>query len=369
MWPFTPRYITEARHVLHAGKKLLHYKRDLWNEAQIAACEEILAALKKAIRSRNREAIKTQTEALEKLAQKLVRPEPHQGLRENIEVFIVAIVLAAGIRAYFLQPFKIPTGSMQPTLYGVVGYPTDKPAPNILARAAQFAIIGRSWIDIRAEREEIVVALRERTMLNFFIFTDIVTMDSQGRQKTYTAFAPADVIRRDFKVFPGQSRYSPGEPIVQGYVDTGDQVFVDKMSYNFVHPKRGDVFVFRTTNIRGIAADHTQYYIKRLAGLPGDKLQIKPPYLYVNDKLAPEKVFARVMSLENGYKGYSNMGAMHLKSPDETFIVPPNCYFALGDNSNNSSDSRNWGIVPEQNVTGRGFIVYWPFTKRWGLIR
>jgi signal peptidase I len=49
--------------------------------------------------------------------------------------------------------------------------------------------------------------------------------------------------------------------------------------------------------------------------------------------------------------------------------VPPRSYFALGDNSYHSRDSRDWGIVPEVNVAGRGLFVYWPFSERWGLIR
>ena len=69
--------------------------------------------------------------------------------------------------------------------------------------------------------------------------------------------------------------------------------------------------------------------------------------------------------------GYSNPGfpAQYLTTPTERFTVPPHSYFALGDNSYNSSDSRYWGIVPEKNVIGRGFVVYWPFSSRWGFIR
>lgn len=76
------------------------------------------------------------------------------------------------------------------------------------------------------------------------------------------------------------------------------------------------------------------------------------------------------MSCENGYRGYSNpQAALYLTTPEETFTVPPHSYFALGDNSYNSSDSRYWGIVPERNVIGRGYFVYWPFSSRWGFIR
>jgi signal peptidase I len=107
-----------------------------------------------------------------------------------------------------------------------------------------------------------------------------------------------------------------------------------------------------------------------LAGTPGDNLRIKAPKLFINGHEALNHPFQRVMSCENGYQGYSNPGAAeYLSTPKETFTVPGHAFFALGDNSYNSSDSRYWGIVPERNVIGRGFFVYWPFSERWGFIR
>jgi signal peptidase I len=74
------------------------------------------------------------------------------------------------------------------------------------------------------------------------------------------------------------------------------------------------------------------------------------------------------MSTKNGYGGYRLSGE-HLSDPDEPFRVPERNYFAMGDNSANSFDSRYWGGVPEENLVGRGLLVYWPFTRHWGLIR
>ena len=159
--------------------------------------------------------------------------------------------------------------------------------------------------------------------------------------------------------------------IARGAVDTGDQVFVDKFSYNFVKPHRGDVFVFRTKHILLIPEDPetgAPFYIKRLAGLPGDELRIDPPNLYINGKIAQGFGFSRVMGAKFPYAGYS-FGRDYLATPDKPYVVPQDGYFAMGDNSYNSYDSRYWGGVPEENLVGRGFIVYWPFNRHWGLIR
>jgi signal peptidase I len=177
-------------------------------------------------------------------------------------------------------------------------------------------------------------------------------------------------LKQDFHVLPGSS-YRRGQTIAHGYVDTGDQVFVDKFSYNFVKPHDGDVFVFRTDHIFGIPGDPetgAPFYIKRLVGTPGDTLRLDPPLLYINGKLAQGVGFRRVMSAKPPYHGYAP-GHDYLAKPTDTYTLPAHGYFAMGDNSYNSYDSRYWGPVPEKNLVGRGLFVYWPFTSHWGLIR
>ena len=155
---------------------------------------------------------------------------------------------------------------------------------------------------------------------------------------------------------------------------------MDKLTYHFRSPRRDDVFVFRTTGIAGIGMSdpnvRSQFYIKRLAGVPGDTLRIAAPELFINSRRAEGFGYGRVMSgtrnqSHQGYRGYANQPspALHLTSPSETFTAPTDGYIALGDNSYNSADSRYWGPVPARNVVGRGFLVYWPFTRHWGVIR
>ena len=105
-----------------------------------------------------------------------------------------------------------------------------------------------------------------------------------------------------------------------------------------------------------------------MAGLPGDQLRIDSPFLYINGKKAQRYGFERVMSARPPYRGYAP-GHEYLAKPDQTYTVPRDGYFAMGDNSYNSFDSRYWGPVPVENLVGRGLFVYWPFFPHWGLIR
>ncbi|MBE2203016.1 MAG: signal peptidase I [Chthoniobacterales bacterium] len=373
MFLITPRYIKEAKHYLYGARKFLSYKRDILSKDQLERLEARIVDLKGAMKEKRCEPVHDAIRELDALIGKITPPAKDAGWRENVEVFLVAIVIAAGIKAFLLQPFRIPTGSMQPTLFGIVGTPTNSPPPNPLVRVFEFVCLGRHYIDLKARETDVVTGLRERTYLNFFTFTEIVF-----RRGSYTLFVPRDPLARYFHVVPGRE-YRAGEVIARGHMDTGDQVFVDKVSYNFVKPAAGDVFVFKTTGIMKIESGldpalGSQHYIKRLAGLPGQTLRIAPPRLYVDGQVPQQFVFERVMSGKNGYNGYSNgpegrAGFTYLGSPDDTYKVPADGYFALGDNSWHSRDSRDWGFVPERNVTGRGLFVYWPFTARWGLIR
>ncbi|MDX2082179.1 MAG: signal peptidase I [Terrimicrobiaceae bacterium] len=373
MFPFRPRYLKEAKNYLHGARKFLNYKRDILKPDQIAKIEERVAGLKAAMREKRCEPVLDAMKEIDALIGKISPPPKDAAWRENVEVFLVAIVVAAGIKAFLVQPFRIPTGSMQPTLFGIVGTPTESSPPNIIQRAFEFVALGRHYIDLRAAEDDVVVRLQERTYANFFTFTDIVC-----RKRTYTLFVPAKPLEAGFRVIPGRE-YRRGDVIARGHMDTGDQVLVDKMSYNFVKPKDGDVFVFKTTDITRIEETidprfGSQHYIKRLAGTPGQTLRISPPSLFVNGQVPEQFVFQRVMSMKDGYRGYSNRPAGGppfpiLGGPEKSFTVPPKSYFALGDNSYHSSDSRYFGPVPERNVAGRGFFVYWPFTSRWGLIR
>ena len=272
---------------------------------------------------------------------------------------MVAIVVAVGIRSYFLQPFDLPD-RYKPTLNGIIGHPARR--RYIYGRSAS-SLCWATTIDVVSPDDRAFFKSSRENFCFFFIAWLIC-------QAKFSLYAPPETLTHDFNIFPGRT-YHRDEIIARGAVDTGDQVFVDKFSYNFIKPHRGDVFVFRTNHIFGIREDPqtgSPFYIKRLAGLPGDELRIDPPFLYINGEKAAGFGFARVMAAKPPYRGYA-LGRDYLSDPKQSFVVPKDGYFAMGDNSYNSYDSRYWGPVPEENLVGRGLFVYWPFNRHWGLIR
>jgi signal peptidase I len=391
---FVPRYVKHGKLLLRHGRKFLHYKRDILSEADLADVQNHIGRLQSALRSRDERTINETTEQLDHLLASKTPVTWETHWRENCEVILVAILVAVGIRSYFLQPFKIPTGSMQPTLNGIIGYPSsyrneheipvDKrdhyekqndgwylngyspnSKPNLIRRIAEYVILGRNYIDVVSKEDDEIVQIVPKKFLFFFTFSRIIC-----ERQNFLVYAAPETLRGDFHVVAG-SAYKQGDIIARGAIDTGDQVFVDKFSYNFVKPHNGDVFVFRTDHIFGIAADPQSgapFFIKRLAGLPNDTLRIEPPLLYINGKIADGLGFKRVMAAKGAYRGYDK-GRDYLARPDDVYNVPAHGYFALGDNSYNSLDSRYWGPVPEENLVGRGLLVYWPFNRHWGIIR
>lgn len=190
---------------------------------------------------------------------------------------------------------------------------------------------------------------------------------------------------------PLGKKVKKGDPILNFDILTGDLLFVDRFTYNFFPPKVGQGFVFKTENIhspnmrdRNTGEQIAQYYIKRLVGEPGDKLEVRKPKDLITDGAPVDLTNAEGQLFRNGapisgadafgknsrkeglYPGYTAAGNL---SYGEVLTIPGKSYFAMGDNSPDSSDGRFWGFVPEKDVVGRPLFIYYPLTSRWGPAR
>ena len=396
---FKPRWKKEALQLLKGAKKFLNYKRDLLKPDRIDEIESRRADLKAAIKSKDLEAVKEASKQVRNTCERsLAHYRQPDWLQENIEVFWVAIVVALGIRAYFLQPFRIPTGSMQPSLNGIVATTThDREGwekPWFGKRVFDFVIGGRSYESLVAEKDLTIRDIKDAT---FFLFSRTKIYFDDGSSVVIgcpiTEATRIPTIAAQFERVGNRRRlkrgphFQKGDPIFQGYLTSGDLVLVDKLSYHFRQPKRGESFVFDTRDIKtgnggsmGSQAGGS-HYIKRLAAVPGDEIQIKEPDLWINGSLAQEPTLKRVMaqgqdSKGTDYTGYTNNGNFQNKS--HTVVLeddPPEGnnyreFFALGDNSTSSLDSRYWGSVKQYNLVGPALFSLWPFTSgHWGVIK
>jgi len=128
----------------------------------------------------------------------------------------------------------------------------------------------------------------------------------------------------------------------------GDRLLVNKFIYRFREPERGDVIVFR------FPSDRKKDYIKRLIATGGESVQIKDGNVYVDGDLVEDPSIIRGINYYNKepYGGFNKV-----------INVPPDGFYVLGDNSASSRDSRYWGFVPQKNVIGKAFFIYWPPTR------
>lgn len=145
----------------------------------------------------------------------------------------------------------------------------------------------------------------------------------------------------------------------------GDFILVNKLVYRFSEPQRGDIVVFK------YPIDPNIDFIKRIIALPGEEVEVRNNQVFINGKPLPLIEVGR--GEENGvrkviYEEVLPEGKKHKVQFYEDFpfskrdfgpvVVPPNHYFVMGDNRDNSEDSRYWGFVPRENIVGKAFVIY-----------
>ncbi len=419
--------------------KVLAYRRDLMPAEAIAEIEAQRDHLNGMLTEKEQSA---RPETIQRAMSRLdAIMKPHGGdiypvtfAGENVEMLLVAAILAIGIRTFFLQPFKIPTNSMWPTYAGMTEkvYSIDEAGPNALEKIWHFVTLGAvnydepapvageviipfgiktdegwqalaSYVPIKARKWLILPTQKLRYSLfvggqpvSFEVPADF-RLDEVIRQTYFPDYPTLQAAFEDAKrkgtliegshggiAIPTNHKLQAGQSVLDFDIDTGDMLFVDRFTYNFIPPKVGDPIVFRTNEIPGLVDKKTgapaeQYYIKRLVGQAGDTLEVREPVLYRNgEPIEGADAFQKNSEQIEDYPGYK---AMWRLSSGQTDTVPEGYVYAMGDNSPASYDSRGWGMglpsaladkpnlnyVPEKEVIGEAFFIFYPFTHRWGL--
>ena len=181
------------------------------------------------------------------------------------------------------------------------------------------------------------------------------------------------------RFFVGEIRWIPSESMVPTFVKN-DRIVVERYSRFFTKPQRGDVMVFYPPSTKlsrkplpllrrltGIKCNDVAY-IKRVIGLPGDKLEIKfnednSAYVYINDKKIEEDYIQSIYEFSpcaNEFLLNIATGSVANCGPH---IIPEDHYFMMGDNRGHSSDSRYWGTITSRQFVGRAVAIFWPFKR------
>ena len=305
-------------------------------------------------------------------------PLPRRGrMYALLDLIIVVGVVAFGLRGLFFQPFRIPTGSMQPTLFGVhhQQFPGNaNPGFGKIPGFLHNLIYGCTSAELKNGNVPLSVFNLEK--VSGRIFDGTLRTGDSGRY-----LLPGNERQvLDYSKLSSKSDFAPGETISEGVVSLGDHLFVERVSMYLKPPARGDIIVFNTEGLQvdgiPVATSGGYYYIKRLAALPGDTVKIKDDQLYLRPAGAKEfsriqdiaGAFAKVYSGKGGYHGHLNgMGSLLFAYGGE-YTVPEDHYLMLGDNSKFSMDSRYFGAVPRKNLIGRAWFVFYPFSRRVGWV-
>ena len=363
---------TTAANWLELAEKVYHYRRDVLSEPERNALQMASASLRRQLKEKHDASkLKLGIEALENVLRRTGGMHyPKSGWVENVEFFLVAAIVILGVRMYFVQPFKIPTNSMWPSYNGMTPevFTSKADEPGAAGRALRLVamgarprtmdapIDGEILLPIMGNQERIVVPFKEVRGRDWFVFparhkeytffvndrptTVSVPVDFDFEWVVRDAFVPKSTGHHDsggaeiaahlkrnpqqlVKASDGRTlwrtgkRVRAGERVLSFDILTGDQLFVDRVSYHFVRPEVGDGFVFRTDNIEsGFMQDAAgrqleQYYIKRLVGTPGDLLEIREPALYRNgEPITGSKAFGRNATREGNYPGYRAGGIL-----------------------------------------------------------
>jgi len=409
---FTSSDVRNAVAMRKHVRRLLSAQRDILAPPAIENIQRALADFTSALDSGAKgEALKKQMVGLEEAANKWLKPYPNASVRENVEVLLVALAVAMAIRTFFLQPFKIPTGSMQPTLFGVTSVPDFSKVD--FWKSDRDEIL-RQWDQQAKLRDAITIPTGWEHIKDWFAGISYVHVVAQADGKIdqispmrrflilnlkqsiwiggveHVMWFPPDFGEASIEKRAGFFRnpdhvFHKGDDVVRMKISAGDHLFVNRLTYNFRKAERGEIIVFETRGIEGLPQD--QFYIKRMVVKPRERVSIGDDrHLVINglrlDASTPH--FENVYGFNPATPPHESQFSGHVNgSVAQQFGLYPglaplfpdaqtvynndgDAYMVMGDNTCNSSDSRTWGTLPARNVIGKSCFVYWPLTARFG---
>lgn len=382
----TSRKVRTAVQMRHHVWKYVNAQRDLIQPKAIESLESSIQKVTDAINQKEGALnLEDSLEELEKSANQWLKPYPNAGLRENIEVFLVAAAVVLAFRSFFFQPMAIPSGSAQPTFWGIteenLRYKPDAQIPSGIKKIYLSWVKGEKYYQIKAKNSGTFRAIDVKPVR-------VIPFISKQRfmigNEKYTLWFPPDSLWTRASLQNGME-FKEGEDIIKLKVVSGDHLFVDRFTYNFRRPERGETIVFKSTGVPKLTQN--THYIKRLVGLGGERIRVGDDrHAYINGTRleASDPGFEMVYSFGNTppkdsiYSGHVNGKvaiennyphlAMNSQFPDGNteYKIRDNHYFVMGDNTMNSYDSRNWLDFPREKVIGKQFFVFWPITDRFG---
>ena len=421
----------ELHTLLINANRIYRYQKDVLSDKDLGKLNESRDRIKELIQNFQsiKEDLKAQKE-IEQINGYLIKIGgkiyPKTFWIDNIEVGLVALVIVIGLRTFFFQPFIIPTNSMYPTYSGMneVIYDLNAEPPSVSEKIVQKLLRGSTNYYLEANSAgRVSISLFSRAQ-----FSKDRNLGSKGfvsfqyvKGKKWFGLLPTTY--REYELYVGNKpvkikvpfdysldsvilkTYFPeydsflqllqeyhlenrlnvykdtrhkikssaivkkGDALISFDITLGDALFVNRLSYHFKKPKAGDPFVFKTSKMN-IEAKLKQslgdkYFIKRIGGIGEENISIIDGQLLADGKPRDEVyAFIKNGNKDGEYKSYKAHG---LLSTGNNYTIPKDHYFALGDNSYHSHDSRYFGPVQKEAIIGKAFFIYYPFTKRWGL--